>query len=331
MKAHRSRPAFTLIELLVVIAIIAILIGLLLPAVQKVRAAAARMACQNNLKQLGIAAHSYESSAGTFPPGLDRNHFGAIFYMLPHLEQDNLYRGMAQAPTSDVNWWTINVGGVSVNRPGSNGTTNVPRPPTRYGGEGEIKILQCPAAPSPQAYSTVFLISPQASDTYNTNIPGLSAGLTFSGAPGSVVLGRSNYVPMGGYPSFDAGTGVPGQFKGIFGYSVTGKGTSITTISDGTSNTILIGEYSSAYVDFGTGNVLTGDCAASWASGFLYTYWEPDRTGRDKVHYKYGSRHTGLFNVVMADGSVRGLRNGIDYNTWVTLGGMSDGWVVRND
>src|ERR1700716_1217866 len=101
-----SKRAFTLIELLVVIAIIAVLVGLLLPAVQKVREAANRMKCANNLKQLGLAVHNYYDAQGYFPVSLEYSSFSPwshLAQLLPYIEQDNLYRqaNIPNGPTTN--------------------------------------------------------------------------------------------------------------------------------------------------------------------------------------------------------------------------------------
>ncbi len=338
LASRRTRSAFTLIELLVVIAIIAILIGLLLPAVQKIREAAARMKCSNNLKQIGLAMHNYESAYGFLPRGTDRNHVGALCYILPFVEQDNLYRTFVFDPENPYtqNWWSN-----PANRPPSTGLATVPRPPAKYGAEGLVPIYICPSGPGPEDIQACLMLTPQTNGTrytYNQFLWG-SQGFLYSSNPGSVVLGRSSYVPMAGYPVFDAGTGIAGQFEGMFMHD---KKIRINDVKDGSSNTIMVGEYSNAWVDFGAGNALTGNSALAWAGGFMYTYWEMGPVASDTTNYptmpkskspwyRYSSPHTGVINVAMGDGSIRGLKTNISYNTWVVLGGRSDGVVVTGD
>jgi prepilin-type N-terminal cleavage/methylation domain-containing protein/prepilin-type processing-associated H-X9-DG protein len=354
------RSAFTLIELLVVIAIIAILIGLLLPAVQKIREAAARMSCSNNLKQIVLASHNYESAYQVLPMGTDRFGCGPIVYLLPFMEQDNVYRYVKGVSGFQFDakpelrpWW--NNGGTADgnngpnNRPPSTGSTSIP--PTRtdggpiWGASPNIKTLQCPSAPSPSGYKTRLLVSPQwnpqlssdpspANENYGYMDFFGSAGFLFSSLPGAISLGVSNYAAVGGYPWFQYNSADPGgQYKGIYYY---GSVTKMTDISDGTSNTLAFGEYANNWVDFGTGNALTGPCAIAWAGGNIFTYWFMNDPGTGYVippgwspWYVFASRHTGLVQFAFGDGSVTNLKKNINPDVFVALGGKQDGVVFQ--
>jgi len=347
MRRVCSRRGFTLIELLVVIAIIAILIGLLVPAVQKVREAAARIQCSNNLHQIAIAAHNYHDTNKVFPMGMDRANGGPIAYLLPYLEADNIFKNFTIQPagTESVAWWNAALG----NRPatGSAWPSAPPPPKQQWGAQPTIKTLICPSMAGPEfsGISTVLLCSPQffgwsPANGYSVGAPlygysafGVSPGFTFSGSPGNQALGRCSYLASAGYPYFSANCGCyPGQdsdrYKGVFQYGTT---TRMTDISDGTSNTLFFGEYSSAVLPSPSlGAPLDGHVTGSWSTGHIYTYWPIDDTagnGPNAVWYKFGSRHTNQCLFAFADGSVKGLSNSIDYTTYVQIGGMQDGVV----
>jgi prepilin-type N-terminal cleavage/methylation domain-containing protein len=325
----KPRTAFTLIELLVVIAIIAILIGLLLPAVQKTREAANRTQCQNNLKQIGLAAHNYAGTFGFFPSGQDIQGVGPIVYMLPYMEQQNQYSLFDFNPTTYPLWYQD-----PINRPASTGVATPPRPPAQYGSEGIIKNLLCPTIGLPSIDVTV-LMEVDAAGTPGVDFPPsapYTAGdgeFVFSSCPGCNVLGRSSYLAMGGY---FAKSEFP-QNQGIFTYL---SKTTFVKILDGTSSTILFGEYAGGYISWGgSGGIPNGLSGGSWVAGNSFSGFGTPCNGYQNInnpnnncYAMFGSFHDGVTPIGMADGSVRLLSINVDFNTWVYMSGMQDGVAI---
>jgi prepilin-type N-terminal cleavage/methylation domain-containing protein len=316
------RIAFTLIELLVVIAIIAILIGLLLPAVQKVREAAARAKCSNNLKQMGIAHHSYHDTNGTLMPMI--GPYGCCWgtwavLILPHVEQENAYKRYQNWGGNDT---------IKVDFPAR--VTVGPKYP-RYGHSlnrsaatgRRYSVLSCP------------------SDQDNTPISNMT---------------NLNYVVCGGtggtYGSRPAGAPngfkvAPGMFNGA-GSVATRKARKIklTDVTDGLTNTVMMGE-----VLQGQGKDLRG--FAWWGDASAFSTFAPPNTKIPDQIYTAGycknqpqrglpcttpgavfysrSHHTGGVNVGLGDGSVRFVRNSINPTTWLRMGSPNDGFVITID
>jgi len=309
MSLPRNRRGFTLIELLVVIAIIAILIGLLLPAVQKVREAAARMACQNNLAQLSKAVHNYHDANRRFPYNGDdiRNsgccystgytHWSWIARMLPFMEQDNRYAQL----------------GIGQNNPISNVLTLLGNP--------TMKILKCGSDPSLDVRT----------DLANFH-GGTPVGVTsYKGVSGSNwAWGTWTYNdPSMGNNGLDNG-------NGIFWRSDYKRPLTLTnvTAADGTANTLMIGE------DIGANNVHNGWPYSNGATGTACIPLNNAVTPQDLAAqggagnwpnvYSFRSRHTGGANFALADGSVRFVNQSIDINTYRGLSTWNGGEVVGN-
>jgi prepilin-type N-terminal cleavage/methylation domain-containing protein len=285
----------TLIEVLVVIAIIAILIGLLLPAVQKVREAAARMQCQNNLKQIGLAAMNYESSYGVLPPGNCLNngsYVGALTFLLPFIEQQNIYN---QIPAPMV----------AVNGPNTQGVWwgNAWTP-----ANNQVKTYLCPSDNAALVTPTSGVWAYIYTSSYTVY------GGYFGPEPG---LGKTNYAPCSGY----IGAGDP-PLQGVYD---TDTQTRIVTITDGTSNTIGFGEW------LGGHDIGPRDFVGTWiGAGGLPTAWGVASSPASPSNwYQFSGKHTGVIQFSFCDGSVRSITRTADTNSFIYASGMADGQVVN--
>jgi prepilin-type N-terminal cleavage/methylation domain-containing protein/prepilin-type processing-associated H-X9-DG protein len=336
-----KRTAFSLVELLVVIAIIAVLIGLLLPAVQKVREAAARSNCQNNLHQIALAAANYESTFQMFPPGLclspnapgtDFTYgppfagpgSGVLAFLLPYMEQQNTYNAaVAQggpglfSATSTNNAWAYSYPPFGLD---SNGTG--------YGFTAamtKIKDYICPSSASDAGAPTVGYI-----DYIWTDYEGIVGGYYESEILIDYIPTPSvpfpyqvtNYVGCGGFGgNNDPTISIAGNdlWKGIY---YRNSSTRIGQITDGTSNTIAFGET--------LGGTLRPprDFALLWfGSGSMPSAWgltnSPD-------WYNFSSLHTGgIVQFAFADGSVRPITTSADRATFIYASGMQDGAIIN--
>lgn len=296
---RRQRSGFTLIELLVVIAIIAILIGLLLPAVQKIREAANRMKCSNNLKQIGLAVHNYNDTNGFMPPagftpwGVEG---GWHYQILTYMEQDNLARGAGSGSNINVDPLRYRAGPSGYFCPSRR--SNKPMPP--QGNRYMNDYASVTPADSPNSWDQYWY--------------GDIWGMGWVNAPpyrGVIVRG-----------GMQSGTGV------WFGGKV-----SLTDISDGTSNTLMISEKQINPARYFSGD-WHDDCG--WGDA-----WDPDvvrYTGFppmwDKSYasgsrgYNVGSAHSTGVNGVFGDGSVRFIKYSVNPILWNNIGDRLDGQVV---
>jgi prepilin-type N-terminal cleavage/methylation domain-containing protein/prepilin-type processing-associated H-X9-DG protein len=304
------RAGFTLIELLVVIAIIGILIALLLPAVQKIREAAARVQCQNNLKQLGLAMHNFHGTNEHLPGNLRNPTVNTVrvrwtTYLLSYFEQDNIYKGYNQ----NVNW---------------SDPANVPYTSIK------LKVMTCPSVPNSDrldadpgtnaATFTPIVAAGDYSGIYQVD-PRLVA-LNIGVLPGNGVLDKSQKVRFGditdglsntihlvesaGKPSlYRAGRLVsspPGFANGVQGGGWCRPASEIPSFSGSSAD----------------GTTFPGTCAINCTNGQKVTTYPDPYYGTDGTGAVY-SFHTGGVNTLFADGSVHFLQQNIDVRTFAAL------------
>ena len=314
---HKS-PAFTLVELLVVITIIGILIALLLPAVQAAREAARRIQCTNHLKQIGLAAHNFENQNGCFPPGYlgpmslglqwppdpDNQYVGCLSFILPFMELGNISEPM-DADMADHD-------GVSLFDITRKGDPYWKRVEAWKMAQTKIGTFVCPSDTPYDKPDPMHLICYYEYPAFSV---GAIHGLYFSDGAGDP-LGRTNYLGVAGYlgriglPRYDS-------LRGVF-HNRSQNG--FRDIADGSSNTLLFGE--------AIGDEEENDNGYLWIGvGTLPTEFGLTSSTPDWI--QFSSRHPGIVNFCLADGSVRQLSTEIDQDTYKYLGAIADGQVVQ--
>jgi prepilin-type N-terminal cleavage/methylation domain-containing protein/prepilin-type processing-associated H-X9-DG protein len=341
---NARRPGFTLIELLVVIAIIAILIALLVPAVQKVRESAARTQCTNNLKQIGLALHNYEGANRFFPAAYKRlsvadpaapsgtGTYGpsAFVLILPYLEQENVYRQI------DLTKAALN----PVNMPVNNPAYSTP-----------INTFLCPSAPG----NATVDYSAELANSFN------NFGITVSFPPG-LTFGRTDYCPDAGMEAAIAGININAGAS-IICQPPDGP-VRVTGITDGTSNTIMIVEDAGRPTWYGSKGVVTMPSytgapgtapqgGGAWADPLNYNATNGGDPGGSGIAAGGGfmgippapwtcangctndseifAFHTGGSNMLFGDGSVRFVRNGLTMNQMQALLSRAGGEIIGFD
>ena len=321
------RNAFTLVELLVVIAIIGILIAMLLPAVQAVREAARRTQCLNNIKQIALACHTYESAHGNFPPGMleeaivqgtpgeDPQRLGVLCFLLPFMELSNVADLVEPTLNPDLlgddgngngEWWEYDTGSGEFN--------------TRFCSQIQIPSFECP---SDQIDNVVTLVG--VAGEGNSQFEIIWRGIRFfDDDEFGVSFGVKNYSGVGGVVGdivSDSNMWITHQ--GILGNRTE---TSFADISDGSSNTLLFGEIvgqNTTWLGAGGSGV-----AYSWIGSvnLPMVNWGTEFTDSTSTTLRsFKSNHSGTINFARGDGSVQGIPENTDQTTMRNLSGRADG------
>ncbi len=299
----QNRPGFTLIELLVVIAIIAVLIGLLLPAVQQARESARKNQCANNLKQIGVAIHNFENSYQTLPSSrMGPQHATWFVQLLPYLEQQNIY-----------NMWSVK------------DTYYLQSTAART---ASVSIFYCPSRRAPMQSSQFEISSTGLPDT--NQYPGAVGDYAANGGQfvNSIV---DNPACQGAMCSANS-TVASGQIV------TTLSQTRLRDVTDGTSQTFLVGEkhvpvtkYGQSGPSWGDGAIFNGDFPRNYNRLAGLPSFNLGQGPNDLVgpwHCKFGSDHIGMCQFAFTDGHVAAINTSVDINVLGKLAVRNDGQTV---